>query len=96
MSLFFDRYVPSFLPPPSHGRELEEKDDEKPREKEKGKSRYIDKFLEELKFEQELREKCNQECDERHTDTGVVSTCEKYFSRKCKVNNTLAFFFVVK
>ncbi|XP_042444295.1 protein RRC1-like [Zingiber officinale] len=25
MSLFFDRYVPSFLPPPSHGRELEEK-----------------------------------------------------------------------
>ncbi|XP_042442122.1 protein RRC1-like [Zingiber officinale] len=63
------RYVPSFLPPPSHGRELEKKDDEKPREKEKGKTRHIDKFLEELKFEQELREKRNQEREGRHTDT---------------------------
>ncbi|KAG6474712.1 hypothetical protein ZIOFF_068650 [Zingiber officinale] len=76
-------YVPSFLPPPSHGRELEEKSQvsqteqlmmREPREKEKGKSRYIDKFLEELKFEQELREKWNQERDEWHTDTSVDNT----------------------
>ncbi|WOK95045.1 protein RRC1 [Canna indica] len=65
------RYVPSFLPPPSQGRELEKKDEEKPREKEKGKTRHIDKFLEELKFEQELREKRNQEREGRHTDNSI-------------------------
>ncbi|XP_064998975.1 protein RRC1-like [Musa acuminata AAA Group] len=65
------RYVPSFLPPPSQGRELEKKDEEKPREKEKGKTRHIDKFLEELKFEQELREKRNQEREGRHIDNSA-------------------------
>ncbi|XP_072969346.1 protein RRC1-like [Typha angustifolia] len=70
------RYVPSFLPPASQGREPEKKkEDEKPKEKEKGKTRAIDKFLEELKFEQEQREKRNQERehwrDGRHTENSV-------------------------
>ncbi|KAG0472302.1 hypothetical protein HPP92_016848 [Vanilla planifolia] len=59
------RYVPSFLPPASRGREPEKKkEDEKPKEREKGKPRVIDNFLEELKAEQELREKRNQERDQ--------------------------------
>ncbi|XP_008793637.4 protein RRC1-like isoform X2 [Phoenix dactylifera] len=67
------RYVPSFLPPASQGRDAEKKkEEEKPREKEKGKQRAIDKFLEELKFEQELRDKRNQEREQwregRHND----------------------------
>nr|XP_029122686.1 protein RRC1 isoform X2 [Elaeis guineensis] len=66
------RYVPSFLPPASQGRDADKKEEEKPREKEKGKQRSIDKFLEELKYEQELREKRNQEREQwregRHND----------------------------
>ncbi|XP_010922016.1 protein RRC1 [Elaeis guineensis] len=70
------RYVPSFLPPASQGRDAEKKnEEEKPREKEKGKTRAIDKFLEELKFEQELREKRNQDREHwregRHNDNSV-------------------------
>ncbi|KAG1338466.1 Protein RRC1-like [Cocos nucifera] len=70
------RYVPSFLPPASQGRDAEKKkEEEKPREKEKGKTRAIDKFLEELKFEQELREKRNQEREHwregRHNDNSA-------------------------
>lgn len=70
------RYVPSFLPPASKGREPEKKkDEEKPKEKEKGKPRAIDNFLEELKLEQELREKRNQEREQwregRHGDSSA-------------------------
>ncbi|KAM0943397.1 putative transcription regulator SAP family [Dioscorea sansibarensis] len=70
------RYVPSFIPPASRGRELEKKkEDEKPKEKEKGKTRVIDNFLEELKLEQELREKRSQEREQwregRHVDNSA-------------------------
>lgn len=74
------RYVPSFLPPASKGREPEKKkEEEKPKEKEKGKPpRAIDNFLEELKAEQELREKRNQEREpwrEGHqNDSSAAST----------------------
>ncbi|XP_020102910.1 protein RRC1-like isoform X2 [Ananas comosus] len=70
------RYVPSFLPPASQGREPErKKDEERPKEKEKGKTRAIDKFLEELKYEQELREKRSQEREQwregRHSENSA-------------------------
>ncbi|KAH7671816.1 ENTH/VHS domain-containing protein [Dioscorea alata] len=55
------RYVPTFLPPISKGREPEKKEDEKQKEKEKGKVRVIDKYVEELKLAQELRDKRNQD-----------------------------------
>ncbi|KAJ6836808.1 protein RRC1-like isoform X1 [Iris pallida] len=71
------RYVPSFLPPASKGREPErKKDDEKPKEKEKGKPRVIDNLLEEFKHEQELREKRNHEREQwregRHGDSSAL------------------------
>ncbi|KAL0903511.1 hypothetical protein M5K25_027897 [Dendrobium thyrsiflorum] len=73
------RYVPSFLPPASKGRESEKKkEEEKPKEKEKGKPRVIDNFLEELKAEQELREKRNQEREQwregRHSESSAPSS----------------------
>ncbi|KAJ0965811.1 hypothetical protein J5N97_026949 [Dioscorea zingiberensis] len=70
------RYVPSFIPPASRGRELEKKEDEKLKEKDKGKPRVIDNFLEELKHEQELREKRSQEREQwregRHVDSSAA------------------------
>nr|CAD1840199.1 unnamed protein product [Ananas comosus var. bracteatus] len=70
------RYVPSFLPPASQGREPErKKDEERPKEKEKGKTRAIDKFLEELKYEQEQREKRSHEREQwregRHSENSA-------------------------
>ncbi|GFS41937.1 RNA recognition motif (RRM)-containing protein [Actinidia rufa] len=83
-----ERYVPSFLPPPStKGREYEKKvsvpgkkEEEKPKEKEreKGKSRNIDHFMEELKHEQEMRERRNQDRehwrDGRHSENSAPSS----------------------
>lgn len=73
------RYVPSFLPPTSRGKEPEKKkEDEKPKDKEKGKPRVIDNFLEELKAEQELREKRNQERElwreGHHSESAILSS----------------------
>ncbi|KAJ0984270.1 hypothetical protein J5N97_002626 [Dioscorea zingiberensis] len=59
------RYVPTFLPSISKGREPEKKEDEKQKEKEKGKIRVIDKYVEELKLAQELRERRNQDREHR-------------------------------
>ncbi|KAL5725955.1 Protein rrc1 [Ranunculus cassubicifolius] len=80
-TVLFNRYVPSFLPPPSssRGREPEKKkEDERPKEREKGKPRNIDNFMEEIKRDQELREKRNQERGQKpeghHVENSAPST----------------------